>query len=587
MPFNGAGQYVLPTPQYPAVPGTVILAEDYNQVLEDLAAALSSTLVRDGQAAATGTISLGSFKLTNVANGVNSGDAVNFGQVFTNPTFTATTPAGLQVTGTTASFTVTSFKVTAADADFSASTLVQLPDNTLVTGAVPLPSDSTFKIASRNFVQTVAFNTALPSQAGNAGKVPRTDGVNVAWWDLKTVGGQSIFGAGNITTVEIKARTVTGADTAIASDLQKVLTFTAGAPATLTLTAAATLGDGWYTTLRNGCAADWTVDPAAAELISGQSTAIVPAGYTALLKCNGVSFDLQWTRVRPAPSLAKLVQLTANTNYIVPPDVWFLRCYALGTGSAAVVATRTGASGGMAWGDIPVTPGDTVAFAITAGVATVTVNGVVMLTGGAAVTTTAGTASKHASVQNGGASAGANSTAAASSTAGPSSGSPVGPGVAAISGRSAGVGWGGISPAGGLAGGSGTGGPGIDGRGGRAISALLPSMEPLLSLLNGAPGMSGDRAGGDGGPGAGGGNTTGTNTAFGGNGGIGGGGGFSSNVNTATSGNGGFGASGGVGLGASGGAAGASGFGAGGGVDNLTGLTTPFGAAAFLYFNPL
>lgn len=54
------------------------------------------------------------------------------------------------------------------------------------TGAVvdvttQVSSDSSTKAASTAFVQAVAFNAALPAQAGNSGKVVTTDGANASW----------------------------------------------------------------------------------------------------------------------------------------------------------------------------------------------------------------------------------------------------------------------------------------------------------------------------------------------------------------------------------------------------------------------
>lgn len=355
------------------------------------------------------------------------------------------------------------------------------------------------------------------------------------------------------------------------TDKGKLLNITAGI--TQTVDAAATLGTGWWVELGSGDNTTPVVDPNGAETVDGAATLSLPPGWRYKLLCNGTNFTTEVIKRRPIYSLDKLVLVTSNTNYTVPADTHVLRVYALGSGSVAVAATRTGASGGMAWGDIPVQPGDTVAFAISSGIATVTVNGVVMLTGNAAVTTTAGSASKHASVTNGGTSSGAGTTAGTDTRAGPSSGSPLGTGVTGSS--TGGIGWGGI---GSNNGGGGTGGAGSPARGGRAISAVSASSEPLLSLLSGVPGgASGTGDGGDGGPGAGGASANGANV--GGRGGLGAGGGPATG---GTGGDGGFGASGGVGATVNG----TSGYGAGGGLDAGGGIEAP-GAAAFLYFNPV
>jgi hypothetical protein len=92
MPFNGAGQYTPPpAAPYPAVGGTTILASQFNNVINDIATALSNCITRDGQSPATANIPLGGFKLTGVgAPGANN-DALTFGQAGTMTTLTATT----------------------------------------------------------------------------------------------------------------------------------------------------------------------------------------------------------------------------------------------------------------------------------------------------------------------------------------------------------------------------------------------------------------------------------------------------------------------------------------------------------------
>lgn len=81
MAYDGSGTYSLPSPEYPAVPDTVIDSTDYNTILEDLADALTSAILRNGVAAFTGNQSMGGFKLTNLADAVSDGDAPPLSQV--------------------------------------------------------------------------------------------------------------------------------------------------------------------------------------------------------------------------------------------------------------------------------------------------------------------------------------------------------------------------------------------------------------------------------------------------------------------------------------------------------------------------
>ncbi|ANL34116.1 hypothetical protein [Rhizobium phaseoli] len=75
--------------------------------------------------------------------------------------------------------------------------------------------------------------------------------------------------------------------TALATDDNAVHRFTANA--TLTLTAAATLGANWqYTVIADGGTV--TIDPNGAETIDGAATLTVPNGYSAHLICSGSAF---------------------------------------------------------------------------------------------------------------------------------------------------------------------------------------------------------------------------------------------------------------------------------------------------------
>ena len=81
MPLNGSGAYTPPSPQFPAIANTLILASDYNAVINDISNALSQAVFRDGQGAFTGNQSMGGFKLTNMAVGTADTDAVRKSQL--------------------------------------------------------------------------------------------------------------------------------------------------------------------------------------------------------------------------------------------------------------------------------------------------------------------------------------------------------------------------------------------------------------------------------------------------------------------------------------------------------------------------
>lgn len=76
--------------------------------------------------------------------------------------------------------------------------------------------------------------------------------------------------------------------TAVAADNRGTLRFTAAA--TLSLTAAATLGSAWRTTVINSSSGLVTIDPNASETVNGTATAVIGAGQTATIVCNGTAF---------------------------------------------------------------------------------------------------------------------------------------------------------------------------------------------------------------------------------------------------------------------------------------------------------
>jgi len=115
---NGSGQYTAPTSSFnPAINGVLATAGDWNLLLADIVAALTQSVSRDGQSPMTGNLNLANNKITNLAPGTGTGEALAFQQLFSQGTMadiasTATMDIGVQntsflrVTGTT---TITSF----------------------------------------------------------------------------------------------------------------------------------------------------------------------------------------------------------------------------------------------------------------------------------------------------------------------------------------------------------------------------------------------------------------------------------------------------------------------------------------------
>lgn len=83
MPRNGTnGTYSAPSSSWnPAVDNTTIDASDFNDLLTDLSNALTASLTADGQTTWTADQAAGGYKLTGLASGTTSGDALAYQQI--------------------------------------------------------------------------------------------------------------------------------------------------------------------------------------------------------------------------------------------------------------------------------------------------------------------------------------------------------------------------------------------------------------------------------------------------------------------------------------------------------------------------
>lgn len=183
MSLDGNGTYTPPAPEFPAIPNTIILSSDFNQIILDIATALSTAIFRDGQAAFTANQSLGGFKLTNVATGTNPQDATNVLQVFTDPAFTATTVDGVKVTGSAFKALVANIVLNASTLlDASASTEVRLPANTRIgnvsASELAVLDGLTASTAELNILDGATLSTA---------ELNILDGVTVSTADLNSI----------------------------------------------------------------------------------------------------------------------------------------------------------------------------------------------------------------------------------------------------------------------------------------------------------------------------------------------------------------------------------------------------------------
>lgn len=79
MPFNPGGVFSL-VASYFAQPGTTIRTEQHNPPLEDIGAALSQVLIRDGRAPMTGALNMNGFAINNIAAGDSTSSVATVGQ---------------------------------------------------------------------------------------------------------------------------------------------------------------------------------------------------------------------------------------------------------------------------------------------------------------------------------------------------------------------------------------------------------------------------------------------------------------------------------------------------------------------------
>lgn len=81
MPFNGAGSYSPPGADFPAISGTLILSTKFNNVINDIATALSTCITKDGQTTVTANLPMAGFRHTGAGNAVLRGDYATYGQL--------------------------------------------------------------------------------------------------------------------------------------------------------------------------------------------------------------------------------------------------------------------------------------------------------------------------------------------------------------------------------------------------------------------------------------------------------------------------------------------------------------------------
>lgn len=218
-----------------------------------------------------------------------------------------------------------------------------------LTVATQSPGNNSSYAASTAFVIAQAFASALPSQTGNAGKFVTTDGTTASWASVSI----------GIVYDARTSNTVLGT-----TDALKLIDVTSGT-FTQTLTAAATLGSGWWLYYRNSGTGVVTIDPDGSELIDGVTSGTINPGMTVLIQCTGTAFNV--VRVGGA---AKIEVLTSGTSWTCPLGVRRPKARLVGAGAGCGAATNyAGAGGGYCEGFFDTVPGTAYTYAIGAGTA--------------------------------------------------------------------------------------------------------------------------------------------------------------------------------------------------------------------------
>jgi hypothetical protein len=143
-------------------------------------------------------------------------------------------------------------------------------------------------------------------------------------------------GGGASTEIAILAKTASY--TVVAGDAGKIISFSGGAY-TATLTAAATLGSGFFCYIENNAATSQathtvTIDPNASETIDGRTTFIVRQGERVQLVCDGSNFKL-------ISSFHRGIATNMRTDFFNLPQALGQESIAIGLGTIAGVGNTS------------------------------------------------------------------------------------------------------------------------------------------------------------------------------------------------------------------------------------------------------
>ena len=192
-------------------------------------------------------------------------------------------------------------------------------------------SGNTYVVAynATNDVYDLLVNPVdLPSLKSRGITYPTTDGTSGQYMTTNGAGVLSFASASQNLT-----RSARTSDTILAAGDKATLIDVTSGTFTQTITAAATLGAGWYCFYRNSGSGDITLDPNASETIDGLASFIVYPGECRMIICDGSAFYSQIVS-------AFRKSFASSANFVKPPGYVSFDVAALAAG---------GGGGGGSW----------------------------------------------------------------------------------------------------------------------------------------------------------------------------------------------------------------------------------------------
>lgn len=231
------------------------------------------------------------------------------------------------------------------------------------TGITPQAIGFTLSGGTTSKTLTVALDASVAGTNTGDQDLSGKQAVLVSGTSIKTINSESLLGSGDIAVGSSLVRSARTSNTILAAGDNGTLIDITSGTFTQTLTAAATLGSGWFCYIRNSGTGVVTLDPNASETIGGATTATLNAGDFWLIQCDGSNFNLQ--RIDGGNSI---IYTSGSGNFTFPAGVYFVYAELWGGGGGVDSggANSGAGSGGYCAGWLFGTPGSTLAYAVGA-----------------------------------------------------------------------------------------------------------------------------------------------------------------------------------------------------------------------------